>query len=182
MIENILPVVLSSYILNFSIEKVQNALRTFKPSAEMTPGRLNLFKINGVNLLIDYAHNPHGLKALGNMLKKIPQHKIGIITGVGDRRDDDIIEVGRIAAEMYDEVIIRIDDDTRGRPGDQILELLKKGVKETNPQIKCHYIPDGKEALLYAIENSSAEGYVIISVDHVTETLEFAKQLEAKYN
>ena len=76
---------------------------------------------------MDYAYNPHGLKALSGYLKHIPQKKTGIITVPGDRRDDDIVEFGQIAASMYDDIFIRFDRDTRGRNEESIVELLSQG-------------------------------------------------------
>jgi len=181
MVENILPVVLASYLLGFSIEKIKSSLHSFKPSVEQTPGRLNKFEINNVNVIIDYAHNPHGLQALGRFLSHIHEQKTGIITGVGDRRDNDIIEVGRAAAKIYDRVIIRIDDDTRGRDANEITELIIQGLQEINKTIKYDIIPDSKNALKFAIDHAGKGDYIIISADNVPETIHIMKELEHEF-
>ncbi|MCW3077747.1 MAG: hypothetical protein JWO32_2356 [Bacteroidetes bacterium] len=178
MIENVLSTVLASYLLGFSMENIQKAIRTFKPSAEHTPGRLNLFDINGINVIVDYAHNPHGLKALSDLLKQIEEKKTGIITGVGDRREEDIKEVGRVAASMYDEVIIRLDKDTRGRSENEIVSLITSGLEEVNTKIKHQVIPDSKAALKFAIEKAKRGDYVVISADDAMQTIEIVKELE----
>lgn len=181
MTENVLPVAMTAYVLGFSLETLRSSLRNFKPSADQTPGRLNKFEINDVNVIVDYAHNPHGLKAIGRLLKQIETQKIGIITGVGDRRDEDIIELGRIAAEMYDEVIIRTDKDTRGRSPNEIAALLITGLKQVNNTIPNYFIPDSKEALRFAIKDADKGAYIIISADKVNETLEIMKELENEF-
>jgi cyanophycin synthetase len=182
MVENILPVVLSSYFLGFSIEKMRNSLRLFNPSVEKTPGRLNKFKINDVNIIVDYAHNPHGLNALGKFLSHIDKHKIGIVTGVGDRRNNDIREIGRIAAEIYDEVIIRIDNDTRGRPSEEISNLITEGLHSVNKKMKHHIIPDTKDALKFAINHAEKDAYIIISAENVPQTIKIMQELEDEFN
>jgi cyanophycin synthetase len=182
MTENILPVVLASYLLGFSIDKIKKALLDFKPSAEQTPGRLNVFKINKVNVLIDYAHNPHGLNAIGKFLSHISEQKKGIITGVGDRRNKDIVEMGQIAAGIFDEVIIRIDEDTRGRTGDEIAALLVKGLQEAERKIPYHIIPDSKNALRFAIETAGEGDYIMICADDVSDTIHITKELELEFS
>jgi cyanophycin synthetase len=180
MIENVMSAVLAAYLLGFSVHKIRSAINSFRPSMEQTPGRMNVFEINGVHVIVDYAHNPHGLKALAALLKKIDAPKTGIITGVGDRRDEDIIEIGRVAANMYDDIIIRMDKDTRGRPVTEIQGLIVNGLTEINPSVKHHLIPDSREALKFAISNAEKGAYVIISADDAAETIEIVKKLETE--
>lgn len=181
MVENILPITLASYLLGFDMEKVKQALHDFNPSIEQTPGRLNKFAINNVNIILDYAHNPHGLKAVGRYLSHIDKQKIGIVTGVGDRRDKDIIEIGRIAAEIYDKVIIRIDDDTRGRTSEEISDLVAQGIQKVDASKPYYVIPDTRSALKFAIERSEKDAYVIISADNIPETIHIMKELEEEF-
>jgi len=179
MIENVMSAVLAAYLIGFSVDKIRTAIQTFRPSAEQTPGRMNIIEVNGVNVIVDYAHNPHSLKALAKMLDKIDTQKTGIITGVGDRRDEDIMEIGRVAAKMYDEIVIRIDKDTRGRAAKEIQSLIVAGMMEINPGVRHHLIPDSKEALKFAISNAGAGDYVIISADDTAETIEIVKRFKA---
>lgn len=178
MIENVLSAVLAAHLMGFTMDTIRQAITTFGHSAEQTPGRLNVFDINHVKVLVDYAHNPHGLRALSSLLKQIDTKKTGIITGVGDRRDEDIREVGKIAAGMYDAIVVRIDEDTRGRTPTEIYDLIVEGINEKDPNIAHHFIPDSKEALKYAINNSSENDYVVISADDALETIEIVKEIE----
>jgi cyanophycin synthetase len=181
MIENILPVVLAAHLLGFSMEKVRQVLVSIRPSDERIPGRMNLFNVGGINVIVDYAHNPHGIKALGEMLKKIETPKTGIIAGVGDRRDEDITAVGRTAAAIYDRVIIRTDSDTRGRVPEDIESLLVKGLKEVKPEISYEVIPDYDAALEFAIEHAKKGEYIVISAEKVEDTIHYVKTLQNKY-
>ncbi|MEJ7830720.1 MAG: cyanophycin synthetase, partial [Segetibacter sp.] len=93
-IMNTLPAVLAAYLFRkIEIDDIKLALITFIPSAAQTPGRLNLFQFKKFNILLDFAHNPAGLLLLGDFVKKMTgSPKVGIISGTGDRRDEDIRE------------------------------------------------------------------------------------------
>ena len=98
---------------------------------------MNLFQFPTFEVLVDYAHNAAGLLAVGEFLKKTEANKkIGIIAGIGDRRDEDTIELGKIAAQLFDEIIIRQDKDLRGKSGDEINNLLKEGIFSVDPNKK----------------------------------------------
>lgn len=181
MIENLLPVVLASYFSGIQVEQIRLALKSFIPSSEQTPGRINEFEINGVNVIVDYAHNPHGLKALAGYLQNLPEKKLGIITGTGDRRDDDIIEFGQIAASMYDDIIIRFDRDTRGRTKESIIELLVRGIHEIKPQQEYQVIPDTKMAIQFAVANVEKGSYVVICADDANYTVGLTKEVASEY-
>ncbi len=177
MIENLLPVVLAGYLSGIQVEQIAAALTDFVPGAEQTPGRINEFEIGGVNVIVDYAHNPHGLKALAGYLRNLPEKKIGIIAVPGDRRDDDIIEFGQIAAGMYDDIIIRFDHDMRGRSEASIVELLEKGIRQVKPEIECKVIADVLPAVHFAIEHSEPGDYVVICADNAIQTVELIKNI-----
>jgi cyanophycin synthetase len=181
MIENVLAAALAAYIFNVPVENIKNALYQFHPSEEQMPGRLNMSTIAGRNIIVDYAHNPHGLKAFAGFMKDIKETKTGIITGVGDRRDEDIREVGRLAAEMYDRVIVRVDKDTRDREPEEIISLVKEGVQHHDPNLPCEIIPEMDAALKYALDKSEPGGYIVLNVDSVSETLQLVKELKQEY-
>ena len=109
-IMNCLPAVLASYLWrNIKIDDIKLALQTFLPSPTQTPGRLNLFQFKNFKFLVDFAHNPAGLVLLCDFMNKLDgTPKVGIISGTGDRRDDDIKELGRISGRYFDEIIIRL--------------------------------------------------------------------------
>src|SRR5204862_5424861 len=107
---------LACYAYGFAIEDIRTSLRTFIPSAEQTPGRMNIFEFKNYRVLIDFAHNADGFRGVKEYLSSIESpYKIGIITGTGDRRDEDIRDLGRISATMFNHIIIRQDKFLRGR-------------------------------------------------------------------
>src|SRR5690606_30916324 len=163
MIENILPAVLTAYIKGFNIDDIKVALETFLPSPGQTPGRMNLFQFKNFKILMDYAHNPSGMEALKKFIDKIEATtKVGIITGVGDRKNEDIVDIGRISARMFDEIIIRQDKHLRGRTVEEIIGFLEEGIRSAEPEKKVTIIKDEKEAVTYAIKNAAKGSLIVI--------------------
>jgi cyanophycin synthetase len=173
MIQNILPVVLAGFIQGFKIEDMRLALETFIPSPTQTPGRMNLFQFKEFEVMIDYAHNPAGFEAISKFLEKVEStHKVGIIAGVGDRRAEDIVQLGKLSAKMFDEVIIRQDKNLRGRSDQEIIDLMVEGIKSVNPTMNYKAIPKEKEAIDYAIRNAKKGSFIVICSDVIPDALE----------
>ena len=173
MIQNILPAVLAAFVQGFKIEDIRMALETFIPSPTQTPGRMNMFQFRNFTVMVDYAHNPAGFQAIGKFLEKIEARpKIGIIAGVGDRRDEDTIQLGEIAAAIFDEIIIRQDRNLRGKTEQEIIDLIMKGIHNIDPDKKVKVIPSEPEAIDYAIRNAKKGSYITICSDVVPDALE----------
>ncbi len=179
MTGNVLASVLAAYVSGLDVEGVRQALPTFVPSAEMTPGRMNLFEFGGFRLLVDYAHNPAGLRALGEYIRQTgATTKVGIVTGVGDRRDEDIREMGEVAAGLFDEVIIRFDQDLRGRTMDQILDLLLEGIRRVDARKPVRVFSTEEEALVLAVRNARPGWLVVDCTDKVADALAVVARLQ----
>lgn len=173
MIQNILPAVLASFIRNFDMGDIRLALETFIPSPVQTPGRMNLFEFKKYSVMVDYAHNPAGFLAISKFLEKIDATpKIGIIAGVGDRRDSDIVALGALAAKMFDEVIIRQDRNLRGRSENEIIDLMVEGMHSVDPKKKHIVIPSEPEAIDYAFKNAKKGSFIVICSDVVPDALD----------
>jgi cyanophycin synthetase len=180
-IMNTLPSVLACYLFkNITVEDIRNALRTFVPSSSQTPGRLNLFQFKNFKFLVDFAHNPAGLNLLCDFVNQLDStYKVGIISGTGDRRDDDIREIGRISAKNFDEIVIRQDRNLRGRTADEIINLLVEGINESKiKDIPLKIIHDEKQAIVYAYENVRQGAIITIMCDVIPDTIEFIKKLK----
>ncbi len=173
MVQNILPAVLAAFIRNFDMEDIRLALETFIPSPVQTPGRMNMFEFKKFTLLVDYAHNPAGFQAIARFLERIEaKPKIGIIAGVGDRRDEDIIALGTLAAKMFDEIIVRQDRNLRGRSEQEIIELMLQGIHTIDPNKKVTVIQSEPEAIDYAFQNAKKGSFIVICSDVVPDALD----------
>ncbi|CAN5478558.1 cyanophycin synthetase [soil metagenome] len=172
MIENVLAAVAAAYTQNISTVEIREMLKSFEPSPEQTPGRMNLFSFKDFDVLVDYAHNPAGLMAIQDYLKNSSyQHKIGIVCGIGDRRDEDSFELGRLAAEMFDKVIIKEDADLRGRAAGEATEIVKKGIASSPNKPPVIAIANEKQALHFAMKNALPGTLIMHCVENIDEVI-----------
>jgi cyanophycin synthetase len=179
MIQNVLGAVLAAHVQGISIEDIKAALETFIPSAAQTPGRLNLFEFNDFTILLDYAHNPAGMRALKKFTDELEATvKVGIIAGVGDRREEDTNEIGSIAAEMFDEIIIRQDKRLRGRTEQELIKMLNDGIQMKDPNKKTTIIPSEKEAIKFAVKNAVKGSLIVLCSDVIPDALDLVKHFK----
>lgn len=181
-VANTLPAVMATYLYkDISIEDIRTALQTFVPSSAQTPGRLNFFHFKHFTMLADFAHNPHGLKLLCDFVSKLEYpHKVGIISGTGDRRDEDIRELGVISGNYFDEIIIRCDKNLRGRTAEEIIGLLEEGIRSVNPTVPIVTIPNEDQALEYVYANYKQGALYTMMCDVVAGALDKIKQLKER--
>ncbi|MCC6816350.1 MAG: cyanophycin synthetase [Saprospiraceae bacterium] len=172
MIQNVLPVALAGYIRGFELQDIRSALESFIPSPAQTPGRLNLFNFKNFDVLLDYAHNPAGLNALKKLTDKMDGYpKVGIIAGIGDRRQEDNEGIGYVASTMFDEIIIRQDKNLRGRSEKEIIDMLMAGILAHDPHKKVTLYGTEREAITSAIEGALKGSLIIICSDVVPDAL-----------
>lgn len=180
-IMNTLPSVLACYLFrNIKIEDIRMALQTFIPSSSQTPGRLNLFQFKTFKFLVDFAHNPAGLNLLCDFVNTFEESpKVGIISGTGDRRDEDIREIGRISAKNFDEIIIRQDKNLRGRTAEEIIGLLVEGINENKTKdIPITILQKEEDAIMYAYKTAKPNSIITIMCDVIPDALDFIKKLK----
>jgi cyanophycin synthetase len=176
MIYNVLAATLATYTYGFTIEDIRLNLQTFIPSAAQTPGRMNVFEFKDFKVLIDFAHNPDGYRGIKEFLELSDSaYKIGIITGTGDRRDDDIREMGRLATQMFDHIIIRQDKYLRGREADDIVNLIVEGIVEINKEQSYEYIPKEVEALKHAFSLAKPGSFIVALSDVIDNAIEIVQ-------
>lgn len=181
MIQNVLAAILAANVQGISNEDIKAGLETFIPSAAQTPGRLNLFKFQNFSILLDYAHNAAGMRALKGFSDNLEaSYKVCIIAGIGDRREEDNNMIGSIAAEMADEIIIRQDKRLRGKTEEELIKMLNDGIKKTNSTIKITIIPSEKEAIAHAVNNAKKDSLIILCSDVVPDALALVQKFKAQ--
>ena len=176
MIANVLAATLASYLQGFKIEDISLSLQTFIPSVAQTPGRMNIFEFKKFKVLIDFAHNPAGYRGIEDYLSNIEAvKKIGIIAGVGDRRDEDIKECGNIAGRMFDHIIIRQEKHLRGRTEEEIINLILEGIAESGNDVTHEIISKEVEAIKHAIDNAEEGSFITALSDVVTNAIDIVQ-------
>lgn len=171
MIANALAACLAAFVNGVDIEEIRQGVRTFKTSSEQTPGRMNLFNLDSYHALVDYAHNPAGYEAVGGFVRNWQGQRLGVVGGPGDRRNEDLIELGEIAARIFDRIIIKEDDDKRGRDQGEVADLILKGVVQTNPNVPVETILQETEALETALNQVERGGLVVIFPESVSKAI-----------
>jgi cyanophycin synthetase len=143
-----------------SIEETAAGLASFQ--SDNNPGRMSLFQLGRGYLVVDYAHNSGAFEALLEVTGQWTDRRVtGVFTMPGDRPDELILETGRLAARCFDRLIIREDEDLRGRRPGEVSKLLAAVVREEAPEKECRIIRDESEALRTALAEMD-DGEVVL--------------------
>jgi cyanophycin synthetase len=183
MIQNVLAATLACFVHGVSLEDLRVGLTTFNAGTAQTPGRLNFIEVGDVTVLMDYAHNPAGLAGLTKFISKLPnKYRTVLLNVAGDRRDDDIREFGRIAADAFDRIVIRSGHYLRGRDADNIYGLLQEGIAKSDKAPQVRIIPDSRDAIAHAIKNGRKGELVVTLADRVPEDISYIHELRDTIN
>ncbi|MBW4482955.1 MAG: cyanophycin synthetase [Tildeniella torsiva UHER 1998/13D] len=174
-IANALAASLAAFAQGVDIGFIRQALHTFEASTDQTPGRMNLFNLGRFHALVDYAHNPASYEALGGFVKNWPGKRIGVVGGPGDRRDDDFITLGKLAAQMFDDIVVKEDDDTRGRDRGDAAKWIVHGIEEGTGHASYRVILDETEAINAALDGAEDDSLVVILPETVTRAIALIK-------
>jgi cyanophycin synthetase len=136
-VENAAAAAAAAVALEVRLDDIRQGLRTFTTAFHTAPGRLNVVDSGGVKVIIDYGHNAAAMRALGRFVDLVVTElsvrprprRIAVVGTAGDRRDEELRELGWIVACHFDEVIIREDDNLRGRPPGEMAALVAEGVR-----------------------------------------------------
>ena len=114
----------------FNNLQIATGLSTFVSDGKTNPLRTNVFDVRGVTVIVDYAHNPAAYTALAEMARALlPGQLVGIVTAPGDRRDDDLRDVGRVCAARFDELVV-YESSSRGRAYGGAVDLILQGAED----------------------------------------------------
>ncbi len=172
MIQNVLAATLATFLYGYKTEDIKMSLETFIPSAAQTPGRMNIFAFKEFKILVDFAHNPDGFNGIKGFLKTIEASEhVGVISGTGDRRDEDIRETARISAEMFDRIIICQERYLRGRTQQEIIELLMEGIRSVKPDMPIIINNDGDECLKYIMASAKSGSFISILSNTINDAI-----------
>jgi cyanophycin synthetase len=172
MIENVLAATLAAFLCGYRTEDIRMSLETFIPSAAQTPGRMNIFKFKEFKILVDFAHNPDGFNGIKNYLKTIEATEhVGVISATGDRRDEDIKETARIAAQMFDRIIICQEKYLRGRNQQELIDVLLEGIHEIKPDMEVMINNSGENTLQFIIATAKSGAFYTILSDSIDNAI-----------
>ncbi len=181
MIQNVLAATLACFVHGVSIEDIRVGLTTFNAGTAQTPGRLNFIEVGTCTVLMDYAHNPAGFAGLTKFISKLPhKYRTVIMTVPGDRRDEDIREMGEIAGKAFDRIVIRHGHYLRGRDPGEMAVLLQEGIARSGNDLQVRVIPNGRDAIHHAIKYGRKGELVVTLADLVPQDIGYVQEIRDK--
>jgi cyanophycin synthetase len=165
-VANCLAAAAASRALGLSPEEVAVGLASFDPDLH-NPGRSTIFGLGAGHVMVDYGHNPEAFKATGRLVASWPGERIGIVGVPGDRNDDSIADAARAAAEAYPRLLLREDDDLRGRRPGEVTGMMLDAIRAADPSVKVEVVDDALMALQRLLPEVAAGAFVIIYYEHL---------------
>jgi cyanophycin synthetase len=179
-VENALAASAASWCVDLSWDAIRQGLQTFINDAASAPGRFNVFDYKGATLVADYGHNPDAIQALVDAVKALPGNKRSVVvSGAGDRRDEDISEQTRILGKHFDEVILYEDACQRGRQDGEVLALLRKGLDNAERTRNIDEVHGEFKAIDLALGRLQPGDLCLVLVDQVEEAVEYLRSVSA---
>lgn len=171
-IENAMAAIATGWALGINWEKIEGALAGFINDAQTAPGRFNVFDYKGATLIADYGHNPDAIEALVKGIENMPAvRRSVVISGAGDRRDDDIRQQTEILGDAFDEVILYQDACQRGRADGEVITLLREGLVNASRTKRIDAIDGEFIAIDAALSRLQAGDLCLILIDQVEAAL-----------
>jgi cyanophycin synthetase len=198
MVQNAMAAAAAAHAAGAHLHDIRQGLRSFTTSIYQAPGRLNVFELDGMKVVLDYAHNAAGLEQLGDFVDHLTADAavrerpgeaaraanlvVGVVATAGDRRDEDMRELGRVAARHFDVVIVREDQNPRGRERGETAELVVEGVHEAIASGHARagtveIVLDEMDAARRALDRGRPGDTIVLCVDYATEVY---KELEKR--
>jgi cyanophycin synthetase len=176
-VENAMASVAAAWALGIEWTVIEQALANFSNDGDNAPGRFNLFKFRGATIIADYGHNPDAMLALVSAIQAMPAAKRSVvISGAGDRRDQDIRQQTEILGDAFDTVVLFEDQCQRGRKDGEVLTLLKEGLKNAQRSATVHEIFGEFKAIDIAMDALEQGDLCLILVDQVDEAIAHIQQ------
>ena len=171
-VENAMASVGAAWALGLDWHAIRAGMRSFVSDAQTVPGRFNIFDHRGATVIADYGHNPDAIAALTRAIEAMPARRRSVvISGAGDRRDEDIRRQTEILGQAFDEVVLYEDQCQRGRGDGEVLALLRQGLAGARRARTGHEIRGEFVAIDTALARLEPGDLCLILIDQVDEAL-----------
>jgi cyanophycin synthetase len=197
-VQNAMAAAAAAFAAGAPFHDIRQGLRTFSTSYYLSPGRLNQVDVDGVSVIVDYCHNAPGMRMLGDFVDRVGDSlettselgkpsRIGIIATAGDRRDEDMRELGAVAARHFDVLVVREDAQLRGRERGEVAERVAEGVRQSMDEgARCKQVEivlEEIDAVRHAMSWANPGDLVVVCVDKhaavMAELESWSKQAQA---
>jgi len=170
-VQNAMFAAAMAYSMGKTLDEIRHGLRTFDTSFFQAPGRMNVYDEHSFRVILDYGHNAASIELMSQLADKleIAGKRIVVLAGPGDRRDEDLVNIGKAAAGHYDFYICKADDDRRRRGIDEVPQMIAKALKEAGvDESKIIVVADEQEAIDHALQLAKPDDLVLIFGDAIT--------------
>jgi cyanophycin synthetase len=179
-VQNSLAAAAAAFAAGAHLHDIRQGLRTFTTSYYLSPGRLNQIEVAGATVIVDYCHNAPGMRLLGDFVEQLAASagavtdlakpsRIGVIATAGDRRDEDMRELGAVAADHFDVLVVREDVALRGRGRGDVAGLVAEGARSRMAEgARCKQVEIVLEeipAVHHAMARANPGDLVVLCVD-----------------
>ena len=172
-VQNAMFAAAMGFSMGLKLEDVRHGLRTFDTTFFQAPGRMNIYDEHPFKVILDYGHNPAAVEAMCGLVERldVSGRRIVVLAAPGDRRDEDVYDIGRIAAGRFERYICRRDDSLRGRTEDEIPNLLRESLLAHGvPADAIAVIPDEQRAVDAALREAQPGDLVLLFGDAITRS------------
>ena len=170
-VQNAMFAAAMAYSMGKTLDEIRHGLRTFDTSFFQAPGRMNVYDEHSFRVILDYGHNAASIEFMSQLSDKleIAGKRIVVLAGPGDRRDEDLVNIGKAAAGHYDIYICKADDNRRGRGVDEVPQMIADALKKSGvDESKIFVIADEQEAIDHSLKIAEADDLVLIFGDAIT--------------
>ena len=179
--DNILATIAALYAFGIDVDIIRKGLSEYYPNTKELPGRMNLIRVKNFDVLIDYAHSKVAFDYLKDFLGNFDEEKIGVLDAAGDRSDEEIKTLGRLAGETYNRIIFYEGIDCRGRKQGEIVNLLKQGALSAGfDESKISLFSKPKEAWEFALSLGGQGKIIVILTPTAEKTLEVIDEFRGR--
>ncbi len=170
-VQNAMFAAAMAYCMEVSLDNIRQGLRTFDTTFFQAPGRMNVFDEHPFKVILDYGHNAAAVDAMCSLVSRLEctGRRIVVLAAPGDRRDEDIENIARIAAPHFDQFVCKRDDNVRGRGETEVPDMLAATLRDAGVgEDAIEIIPDEAEAITQALSLAQAGDLVLIFADNLT--------------
>ncbi len=176
-VDNAMAAVGAAWGMGVPWDTIRQGLASFQSDAGSVPGRFNLMAYRGATVIADYGHNPDAMRALVAAVQAMPATRRSVvISGAGDRRDEDIREQTQILGAAFDEVILFEDACQRGRAEGEVVGLLRQGLEGATMTRQVDSIQGEFLAIDTALQRLRPGDLCLVLVDQVQAALQHLQQ------
>ncbi len=168
-VQNAMFAAAMAFSMGVRLEDIRHGLRTFDTTFFQAPGRLNVYDEHPFKVLFDYGHNAHAVAALCQLVNRMTPkgRRLCVLAAPGDRRDEDVLAIAKVAAHAnFDHYICRRDDARRGRAEREVPEMLAAALRDAGiQQDRITVIVDEQQAIEGALRMARPGDLLLVFAD-----------------